>query len=229
MENATGVVGALGDLRVMLDTILLNVMGGKSLAVRPFSSLPSACVEGNGRVSFDDELGRRVPLCEGRRVGAEVMFCNGADLDLRGTLTWGLVAGRTLPLEPLARVRSVWRSFGGGGGPMVGLRLSVRFNGVGLVAEERSVTDKTFDREVDCEGGDGTVDSMAEDEKVRTLKDCGLSAGGGFTATARFCAVSLRDQNPVMSSASILLAALCLETFEEPFSPISPNPLRNDR
>lgn len=230
MENATGVVGALGDLRVMLETILLNVMGGKSFADRLFSSLPpSVCAEGNGRLSFEDELGRRVPLCEGRRVDTEVEFCNGADLDLRGPLTWGLVAGRTLPLEPLARVRSVWRSFGGGGGPMVGLRLSVRFMGGGLVVDERSVTDKTFDGEADGEDGEGTVASMTDDEKVRTLKDCGSFAGAGFTATVRFCAVSLRDQKPVMSSASILLVALCFETFGDSFSPISSTPFRNDR
>lgn len=88
MENATGVVGALGDLRVMLETILLNVMGGKSFADRLFSSLPpSVCAEGNGRLSFEDELGRGVPICGGRRVDTEAEFCNGADLDLRGTLT----------------------------------------------------------------------------------------------------------------------------------------------
>lgn len=87
MENATGVVGALGDLRVMLETILLNVMGGKSFADRLFSSLPpSVCAEGNGRLSFEDELGRGVPICGGRRVDTEAEFCNGADRDLRGTL-----------------------------------------------------------------------------------------------------------------------------------------------
>lgn len=107
---------------------------------------------------------------------------------------------------------------------MVGLRLSVRVNGGGVVVDERSVTDKTFDGEADGEDGEGTVD-----EKVRTLKDCGSFAGAGFTATVRFCAVSLRDQKPVMSSASILLVALCLETFGDPFSLISPTPSRNDR
>ena len=111
----------------MLETIFPNVMGGKSFAGRPLSSFPlSFCVEGKGSESLDEELGRTVPFCGVTSAESEEEFCSGADLDLRGTATCGLVAGRMSPLDAFPRIRSVWRSLGGGGGPMVGFLLSVR-------------------------------------------------------------------------------------------------------